>query len=72
LDEYRSVTGEKLYEDSIEKVQKIDNFSPESFRRIMLSSISNRLINKTNSSKNKTKELQQLHGVIKILNNPYY
>lgn len=72
LDEYRGITGEMLYESSVEKVQKIDNFSPESFRRIMLSSISNRLINKTNSSKNKVKELSQLHGVIEILNNPYY
>lgn len=72
LDEYKSITGIMLYEKVISIIQKIDNFQPESFRRIMLSTISNRLINKTNLSKNKERQLVKLHTVIQILNNPYY
>ena len=52
--------------------QKIDNFQPETFRRTLLATISNRLINKTNLSKNKTTQIAKLHSVIKILSNPYY
>lgn len=72
LDEYKSLSGENVYEHVIDLLKKIDNFSPQGFRRIMLTSVSNRLINKTNESKNKAKEIIKLHKIIDVLSKPYY
>ena len=64
---HQGMTADKLYSESIEKIKNIEKFQAQGFRRIMLTTISNRIINKNN-----LKQLKQLHSVIKILENPYY
>lgn len=64
---YKNITADELYSTSIQKIKNIEKFQPQGFRRIMLTSISNRIINK-----NIISELPKLHQVIQILQKPYY
>lgn len=64
---YNGIDANKLYSDSIEKIKNIEKFQAQGFRRIMLTSISNRILNK-----NKLDEIPKLHKVIQILQKPYY
>lgn len=71
LNEYKNTTPHSLYNECVDMIASIDNFSAETFRRVFLSLASSRLIKKLRYGEH-DKELDKFQKIIPILKTPYY
>lgn len=73
LNEYKNITAQGIYNDCLDLILNIDNFSPESFRRIFLSLSSTRILKKFRyKGDGNNIEIEKFKKIIPILEKPYY
>jgi len=71
LPEYKNISYKDLYNECLNMIAEMDNFSSESFRRVFLSLASSRILKKVRYGTNDA-ELEKFKLIIPILEKPYY